>query len=30
VGVPEEDLGDIAEDFGDQREDALTILRVAY
>jgi maleylacetate reductase len=30
VGVPEEDLGDIARDFGDRREDALTILRAAY
>lgn len=30
VGVPEEDLGDIARDFGDRREDALSILRAAY
>jgi maleylacetate reductase len=30
VGVPEEDLGDIARDFGDRREAALSILRAAY
>jgi maleylacetate reductase len=30
VGVPVEDLEDIAWDFGDQAEDALSILRAAY
>ena len=30
VGVPEEDLEDIARDFGDHAEDALSILRAAY
>jgi maleylacetate reductase len=30
VGVPEEDLEDIAGDFGDREEDALAILRAAY
>lgn len=30
VGVPEEDLEEIAQEFADQREDALEILRRAY
>jgi maleylacetate reductase len=30
VGVPEEDLEDIAGDFGEQKEEALAILRAAY
>ncbi len=30
VGVPEADLEEIARDFGDDAEDALTILRAAY
>ena len=30
VGVPEDDLGEIARDFDDHEEDALTILRAAY
>jgi maleylacetate reductase len=30
VGVPEEDLEDIARDFGDREEDAIAILRAAY
>jgi maleylacetate reductase len=30
VGVPEEDLEDIAQDFGEHEEEALSILRAAY
>lgn len=30
VGVPEEDLEEISQEFGDQRKDALEILRQAY
>ena len=30
VGVPEEDLAQIAQDFGDQEEPALEILRRSY